>query len=58
MDLENEVCTFCENTYTDSCDDCKVEFEREYKEGYKHTYYIHRNFIEIPQRAWNYGNND
>ena len=50
MDLENEVCAFCENTHTNSCDDCKVEFKREYKEGDNHTYYIHRNFIEIPQR--------
>ena len=50
MDLENGVCTFCEQTYTDLCDDCRVEFKREYKKGDAHTYYIHRNFIEIPQR--------
>ena len=49
MDLEG-ICSFCQNTYTDLCDDCEVEFEREYKNDDAHTYYIHRNFIEIPQR--------
>ena len=50
MSLNGYVCTICETAHTDSCDDCEVEFKREYKKGDTHTYYIHRNFIETPQR--------
>lgn len=47
---EDSVCALCEAKQTNSCNDRKVEFKREYKEGDNHTYHIHRNFIEDPQK--------
>ena len=49
--MTKEICRYCQSKGTDQCDDCPVEFEREYKTDDKDTYYIHRNFTEAVSRG-------
>ena len=50
MMCQDEICKLCLNDDTDYCDNCKTEFKDQCNVLPDPTYYIHRHFIEKPQR--------